>query len=75
MFKGSDWMSRASKRRMSVWKVSDKRPGTYTLLPSLPSSQWYFRVWLCLFYVTFIWTPLGYNASDSDSDEVEDDRK
>lgn len=43
MFKGSDWMSRASKRRMSVWKVSDKRP--------------------------------GYNASDSDSDEVEDDRK
>ncbi|KAG6763826.1 hypothetical protein POTOM_031269 [Populus tomentosa] len=43
MFKGSDWMSRASKRRMSVWKVSDKRP--------------------------------GYNASDSDSDEVEDGRK
>ncbi|KAG6765501.1 hypothetical protein POTOM_029546 [Populus tomentosa] len=42
MFKGSDWMSRASKRRMSVWKVSDKRP--------------------------------GYNASDSDSDEVEDGR-
>ncbi|KAF9676982.1 hypothetical protein SADUNF_Sadunf08G0060000 [Salix dunnii] len=41
--KGSDWMSRASKRRASVWKVSDKRP--------------------------------GYNASDSDSDEVEDDRK
>ncbi|KAJ6909882.1 hypothetical protein NC652_020783 [Populus alba x Populus x berolinensis] len=40
--KGSDWMSRASKRRMSVWKVSDKRP--------------------------------GYNASDSDSDEVEDGR-
>ncbi|KAB5544414.1 hypothetical protein DKX38_012526 [Salix brachista] len=40
---GSDWMSRASKRRASVWKVSDKRP--------------------------------GYNASDSDSDEVEDDRK
>ncbi|XP_057497539.1 uncharacterized protein LOC130782289 [Actinidia eriantha] len=38
--KGRIWMSRASRVRSSVWKVSNKRP--------------------------------GYNASDSDSDESED---
>ncbi|KAB5538640.1 hypothetical protein DKX38_016173 [Salix brachista] len=27
VFKGSAWISRASKRRASVWKVSNKRPG------------------------------------------------
>ncbi|XP_065854197.1 uncharacterized protein [Euphorbia lathyris] len=36
--KGRIWMTRASRTRSSVWKVSDKRP--------------------------------GYNASDSDSDEI-----
>ncbi|KAI9152916.1 hypothetical protein LWI28_002955 [Acer negundo] len=36
--KGRLWMTRASRTRSSVWKVSDKRP--------------------------------GYNASDSDSDEL-----
>ncbi|KAK8617316.1 hypothetical protein V6N13_080233 [Hibiscus sabdariffa] len=39
--KGRIWMTRASRLRSSVWKVSDKHP--------------------------------GYNASDSDSDEIKDD--
>ncbi|XVE97164.1 hypothetical protein REPUB_Repub02eG0287700 [Reevesia pubescens] len=39
--KGRIWMTRASRMRSSVWKVSDKHP--------------------------------GYNASDSDSDEVKGD--
>ncbi|KAL8504922.1 hypothetical protein ACS0TY_016208 [Phlomoides rotata] len=39
--KGRVWITRASKMRSSVWKVSHKRP--------------------------------GYNASDSDSDELADD--
>ncbi|KAE8692791.1 Iron regulated 1 protein [Hibiscus syriacus] len=39
--KGRIWMTRASRLRSSVWKVSDKRP--------------------------------GYNASDSDSDEIKGD--
>ncbi|KAF5750766.1 hypothetical protein HS088_TW03G01105 [Tripterygium wilfordii] len=39
--KGRIWMTRASRTRSSVWKVSDKRP--------------------------------GYNASDSDSDELKGD--
>ncbi|KAE8702364.1 Iron regulated 1 protein [Hibiscus syriacus] len=39
--KGRIWMTRASRLRSSVWKVSDKRP--------------------------------GYNASDSDSDEIKSD--
>lgn len=39
--KGRIWMTRASRTRSSVWKVSDKHP--------------------------------GYNASDSDSDEVKGD--
>lgn len=38
--KGRIWMTRASRVRTSVWKVSDKRP--------------------------------GYNASDSDSDDMKD---
>ncbi|XP_057981055.1 uncharacterized protein LOC131166472 [Malania oleifera] len=41
--KGRAWMTRASKSRSSVWKVSDKHP--------------------------------GYNASDSDSDELKVDAK
>ncbi|KAL7229241.1 hypothetical protein ACSBR2_007860 [Camellia fascicularis] len=41
--KGRAWMSRASRSRSSVWKVSDKHP--------------------------------GYNASDSDSDEMKGDAK
>ncbi|KAJ6811526.1 uncharacterized protein M6B38_153105 [Iris pallida] len=40
--KAKAWITKASKYRSSVWKVSDKRP--------------------------------GYNASDSDSDEVKDDK-
>ncbi|KAJ6817512.1 uncharacterized protein M6B38_410240 [Iris pallida] len=40
--KAKSWITKASKYRSSVWKVSDKRP--------------------------------GYNASDSDSDEVKDDK-
>ncbi|PSS34431.1 Transmembrane protein [Actinidia chinensis var. chinensis] len=39
--KGRAWISKASRSRSSVWRVSDKRP--------------------------------GYNASDSDSDDMEDD--
>ncbi|KAF5476351.1 hypothetical protein F2P56_008077 [Juglans regia] len=39
--KGRVWITRASRTRSSVWKVSDKRP--------------------------------GYNASDSDSDELKAD--
>ncbi|PKI34145.1 hypothetical protein CRG98_045500 [Punica granatum] len=39
--KGRAWMTRASRVRPSVWKVSDKRP--------------------------------GYNASDSDSDDLKGD--
>ncbi|KAJ9694090.1 hypothetical protein PVL29_009868 [Vitis rotundifolia] len=39
--KGRVWMTRASRTRSSVWKVSDKHP--------------------------------GYNASDSDSDELKGD--
>lgn len=39
--KGRAWISKASRSRSSVWKVSDKHP--------------------------------GYNASDSDSDELRDD--
>ncbi|KAI4356094.1 hypothetical protein L6164_000141 [Bauhinia variegata] len=39
--KGRVWLTKASRTRSSVWKVSDKRP--------------------------------GYNASDSDSDELKDD--
>ncbi|KAJ0978335.1 hypothetical protein J5N97_013809 [Dioscorea zingiberensis] len=41
--KAKTWMTKASKYRASVWRVSHKRP--------------------------------GYNASDSDSDEVTDDPK
>ncbi|XP_059666809.1 uncharacterized protein LOC132312453 isoform X1 [Cornus florida] len=41
--KGRAWISKASKSRSSVWKVSDKHP--------------------------------GYNASDSDSDDVKNDAK
>ncbi|KAM5556792.1 hypothetical protein ABKV19_024269 [Rosa sericea] len=41
--KGHAWISRASRSRRSVWKVSEKQP--------------------------------GYHASDSDSDELEEDAK
>ncbi|KAA8534010.1 hypothetical protein F0562_031527 [Nyssa sinensis] len=41
--KGRAWISKASKNRSSVWKVSDKHP--------------------------------GYNASDSDSDDMKGDAK
>lgn len=66
-FKGREWINRASKGRTSAWKVSNEHPGVHTLL--LGQILDYFSLCLIDFYLN----SLGYNASDSDSDEAKGD--
>lgn len=71
--KSKFWLTKASRVRSSVWKVGDKRPGkpsaVVSSLSKLPS--------LFSFVILrdfFVWgVLLGYNASDSDSDELDED--
>ena len=71
-------MSRASRVRSSVWKVSNKRPGSLSLSLSggvvcacmsvCASAHTHLLLSPFVDCLTFV----GYNASDSDSDESED---
>lgn len=69
--KGRAWMNRASKTRVSVWNVSDKHPGTISFSLSMAS----LLLWPCFIQLMNVLFPLGYNASDSDSDESKGDAK
>lgn len=74
-------MTRASRTRSSVWKVSDKHPGihlsdssssTATIILIITTTNTTMIILIC-----FAWSigdsVLGYNASDSDSDELKGD--
>lgn len=63
-FQGKLWMTRASRLRSSAWKVSSKRPGKSLSLCICYSINSYY-----LLYLHWLAFP-GYNASDSDSDEL-----
>ena len=62
-------MTRASRTRSSVWKVSDKHPGKYL---SVSLCTILFIIISCA-SVCSGGSLLGYNASDSDSDELKGD--
>ena len=69
---GRAWISRASKSRSSAWKVGDKHPGVLSL-----SLSFSFRPLIVALFVMIDvgWFLLGYNASDSDSDDLKNDEK
>lgn len=69
---GRAWISRASKSRSSALKVGDKHPGVLSL-----SLSFSFRPLIVALFVMIDvgWFLLGYNASDSDSDDLKNDEK
>ncbi|CAK9150455.1 unnamed protein product [Ilex paraguariensis] len=75
---GRFWMMRASRVRSSVWKVSHKRPGDLSFSLTAPVSCvctnafGHIAAISCALYVLIDLILSGYNASDSDSDEVKD---
>lgn len=67
-------MTRASRTRTSVWKVSDKHPGIPLSVSSLSSVAIISIIMIASALHFLVGNSLsGYNASDSDSDELRGD--